>query len=60
MKPFCVVELKVFFETWRSFRDALIAVQVDIFILHRPPQALYKDIVKGAASTVYADLDAFP
>lgn len=44
---------------WKSFRDVLIDVQIDIFMFHRFSQTFYGDIVENTASTVYADLDAF-
>src|ERR1700757_3578503 len=31
--------------------------QVDPFVLHRPPQALDKDVVVAASASVHADLD---
>ena len=32
-------------------------MQVDFFVLDRPPQSLSEDVVYGASATVHADLD---
>jgi hypothetical protein len=36
-------------------RDILVAFDIDILILHRPPESLNEDIIKASASAVHAD-----
>ena len=40
-----------------QFRSGLEGVQIDAFVLHRPPEPLDEDIVHPASPSVHADLD---
>jgi len=40
-----------------QFRSGLEGVQIDAFVLHRPPEPFDEDIVHPASPAVHADLD---
>ncbi len=58
METFVVVEMEVGRQTCKKFRNRLMSVEVNMFILDGPPQALDENVVKGPASTIHADADA--
>ena len=39
-------------------RHAVVGVQIDLLLLHRPPKALDEDVVPPGAFAVHADRDA--
>ena len=57
MGPFVVVELEVIRQARDQIRDSSILFEVDIFVFHRPPQPLHKDVVEDASTPIHGDLD---
>jgi len=53
-----VVESEVLTETDPGFPAILIRLQIDLFILHRPPQPLDEQVVGVAPLAVHANLDS--
>ena len=49
MWPLCVVEVDVTAEPTLQGSRAVVAPQVDVLVLQRPPQSLDEDIVEGPA-----------
>jgi len=52
-----VVEVEVGAELAARLGEGLVGFQVDVVVLHAPPQALDEDVIQPAAATVHADLD---
>lgn len=44
-------------KTGTQFRSGLEGVQIDAFVLHRPPEPFDEDIVHPPSPTIHADLD---
>src|ERR1019366_2551203 len=57
MEPTVVVELQVTSYPKPRFSRGRVAVQIDLLILHRPPQPLGEDVVQRSPFPVHADLD---
>src|SRR5207237_6717171 len=48
VQPLLVVEREVVPQPTLQFRHPLVAVQVDVFILHAPPETLHDDVVQAS------------
>ena len=59
VRTFGVVEQKILAQPNHQFTHRGIAVEVDILVLDVAPQAFDKNVVKGPAASVHADLDLF-
>ncbi len=51
------VELKVFPKTHAQLPNRLVVLQVNVFVLHRPPQTLDEHVIQRATPAVHADRD---
>jgi hypothetical protein len=58
MRPFCVVEIQIIIKAMFSLRYCVVIIQVNAFILDRPPKFFYHYIVKAPSATVSTDCDA--
>jgi hypothetical protein len=56
MKSFLIIKLEIVLQPLLQGANILIAVQVNIFILHGPPQPLNIDVVLPSALTIHAHL----
>ena len=54
--PEPVVEPEIVFQPPLGLQDAGVGFQVDLLILHRPPQSLHEDVVLVPPLAVHADL----
>src|SRR5947209_19092080 len=54
MQALLVVKRKVALQAPLQLPYVLVPVQIDVFILHRPPQALDKDVVQTSLPTIHA------
>ena len=55
MEPFLVVKMKVPVDPYPRFPGGLIPIQIDILVLHAPPQPLDEDVVVSPPPMVHAD-----
>ena len=55
--PLLVVEADVAAKPTLQGRRAVVAPQVDVLVLQRPPQSLDEDIVEGPATAIHTDQD---
>ena len=58
MRALGVVESEVLAETDPGFPAILIGLQIDLFILHRPPQPLDEQVVTVTPFPIHADFDS--
>ena len=58
MRAAAIVAVKIPPNRDPSLRDALIGMQVDLLVLHRPPEPLDENVVPPGAFAVHADRDA--
>ena len=56
MRPSVVVEPEVFLQPSAGLNAVAVGLQVDLLVLHRPPQPLDKYVVLAPAPAVHADL----
>lgn len=56
VRPFMVVIPEIGSKTGNQIFYGLVVLEINIFILHRPPQALHHDVVHGPPLAVHADL----
>lgn len=52
-----IVKMKVGCEPCIERRDSGITVEINVFIFHRTPQPLNKDVVQSAAFPIHTDAD---
>ena len=57
MGPFRVVEVEVVAESVIELLTGFVEIEVDVFILDRPPQSLNEDVVEAPAPPIHADFD---
>lgn len=57
MGSFAVVQGEVVVQAGRQGEAGIIFVQVDVFILHGPPEPLDEDVVPKVSSAIHADAD---
>ena len=57
MRPLIVVELEVVVQTRFQSRDRRILLDIEVLVFDAAPEALDKDIVKGAPAPVHTDAD---
>ncbi len=55
MQPLMIVKIKIGLKSLTNVLHTLIIMQINLFILHRAPQAFDKDIVQGTPSTIPTD-----
>ncbi len=60
VRPLVVVEVDPTTDACLGLRPGLPSVQIDAFILRRPPQALDEDVVEAAALAVHRDPGSDP
>ena len=58
MGTLCIVEDEVARQLLFCFADALVGMEIHLFILHTAPQPLDEDVVEPAALAVHADANA--
>ena len=54
MKPRVIVKDEVPAQTTTQLRGVLVALNVNVFVLHRPPQTFDEDVVQRPAPAVHA------
>jgi len=55
--PLPIVEFEVPRQSFSGVTNDPVFLEVDLFVFHRPPQPLYKDVVVDPASTIHTDPD---
>ena len=60
MGPLRVVKGQVSTDRCAGFADCGVGMEVNLLVLHRPPQPLHDDIVAPGAPAVHADSDFLP
>ena len=60
MWPPGIIKSKVVLKSDPGFRDALVILQVHVFIFYRPPKAFHKDVVQSPTPAIHAEADVFP
>lgn len=58
MRPLCIVERNVALDGRFRFRDAVVGMQIDLFVLERLPESLHEDVVAPAALPIHAQRNA--
>ncbi len=58
MRSTLIVKREVFADAGSCIADAVVGVQIDLFVLDRLPQPLDENVVAPAAFAVHADRDA--
>ena len=58
MRTAAIVEVEIAAQRLLDVGNGVVAVQVNLFILDRFPEALHEDVVPPAALAIHADLDA--
>ena len=57
VQPLPIVEFEVPRQSFSGVLNNPVFLEVDLFVFHRPPQPLYKDVVVHPTSTIHADPD---
>src|SRR3954464_5714365 len=57
MRALCIVEGKVTRQRRPCFTNTVIGPQINLFIFHRPPKALDKNVVAPGATAIHAHGD---
>src|SRR3984885_15871099 len=57
MRPLCIVEGEVTRQRRPCFTNAVVGPQIDLFMFHRPPKALDKNVVPPGAAAIHAHGD---
>ena len=52
-----VVKVQVLIDPFPAFRDALVILDIDIFVLERAPETFGENVVKDPATAIHADPD---
>ena len=60
MEPLRVVEIHVVLNPEAQLRQTAILLDLDIFVLQRPPEAFHSDIVPAVSASIRADLNHLP
>ena len=60
MRSFPIIKIQIPADRDPSVADAVVGAQVHLFVLHRPPQSLRKEIVPPRTAAVHADADLVP
>src|SRR6516165_1067935 len=58
MQTFVIVKNKILSQTISRFQHVQIVLQINLFVLYRPPQAFEENVVGRSPSPVHADVDA--
>src|SRR3954453_4423247 len=54
MRPLCIVEVEVTRQRRPCFTNTVVGPQIDLFIFHRPPKALDKNVVPPGTAAIHA------
>src|ERR1700710_1985361 len=57
MRPLCIVEGEVTRQRRSCFTNTVVGPQIDLFMFHRPPKALDKNVVPPGAAAIHAHGD---
>jgi hypothetical protein len=57
MQSLMVIEIEVALKPQHRFRDMLIIMKINLFILHAPPETFDKDIVERSPTSIHTDLN---
>src|SRR3984885_1133546 len=57
MRSLCIVESEVTRQRRPCFTNIVVGPQIDLFILHRPPKALDKNVVPPGTAAIHAHGD---
>src|SRR5215475_1437889 len=58
MPPFTIIKIEIVANSRQERRYVLVSLDVNIFVLERPPEAFDKDIVKDPSTAIHTDQDA--
>src|SRR5580693_8755751 len=57
MRPLCIVEGEVTRQRRPCFTNTVVGPQIHLFVLHRPPKALDKNVVPPGTAAIHAHGD---